>query len=126
MKYFKNKSFQRDLKDNDISDEQVKAVLDDIFDGRATPICCKLYKIRGAKEGKGKSGGYRSLFFWKKDKLIVFCLLFTKNEQDNLTSDENKALRILSREYDNLTESEIKKRLENKHLVEIKYEKKSE
>ena len=55
MKYFKNKSFQRDLKDNDISDEEVKAVLDDIFDGRATPIGCKLYKIRGAKEGKGKS-----------------------------------------------------------------------
>ena len=79
-----------------------------------------------AKEGKGKSGGFRTLFFWKRDELIVFCLLFTKKEQDNISSNDSKALRILSKEYDNLTEDDIKKRIERKTFMEIKYEKQSQ
>lgn len=123
MRFFKNKPFQRDLKENGIDENNIKTVLDDIFEGRAIPLGSKLYKIRGAKEGKGKSGGFRSLFFWKKDNFIVFCLLFTKNEQDDLSSDEIKALKILSKEYDNLTEDDIRKRIEKNSLMEIKYEK---
>ena len=107
MKYLKNRLFQRDLKDNDLDDEDLKRVLDDVFDGRGISLGGKMYKIRGAKEGKGKRGGFRSLFFWEKDEFIVFCLLFAKNEQDNLTSDEKKALKILSNEYDKLTKDEI-------------------
>ncbi len=125
MKYLKNKSFQRNLKDSGLDDENIKVVLNDIFDGRAIFLGSKLYKIRGAKEGKGKSGGFRSLFFWKRDELIVFCLLFTKNEQDNLSSNDSKALKILSKEYDSLTEDDIRKRIEKKTLIEVKYEKQS-
>ena len=125
MKYLKNKWFQRELKSSGLDDEDVRAVLDDIFKGRAVSLGSKIYKIRGAKEGRGKSGGFRSLFFWKKDELMVFCLLFAKNEQDNLSSDENKALKILSKEYDHLTESEIRESIERKNLMEIKYEKRT-
>jgi len=57
VKYLKNKSFQRELKDFSLDDEDIKVVLDDIFKGRAIPLGFKMYKIRGAKEGKGKSGG---------------------------------------------------------------------
>ena len=123
MRFFKNGPFQRDLKDNKIDDESIKIVLGDIFEGRAISLGSKLYKIRGAVEGTGKSGGFRSLFFWKKDKFIVFCLLFTKNEQDNLSPDEGKALKMLSKEYDNLTENDIKQRIENRSFTEVKYEK---
>ena len=84
MKYLKNKLFQRELKDFGLDDEDIKVVLDDIFKGRAIPLGFKMYKIRGAKKGQGKSGGFRNIFFWKKDELIVFCLIFAKNEQDNL------------------------------------------
>ena len=118
-----NKSFRKALKDNGLNGEDVKIVLDDIFEGRAISLGSKLYKIRGAREGKGKSGGFRSLFFWKKDELIIFCWLFLKNEQDSLDSDENKALRILSKEYDYLTEDEIKESIEKENFTEIAYEK---
>lgn len=121
MRYLKDRSFQRDLKNNDLDDKDLKKVLDDIFNGRATPLGCKIYKIRGAKEGKGKRGGFRSLFFWKKEELIVFCLLFAKNEQDNLTSKEKKVLEILSNDYDKLTENEIKKMINKKTLMEVEY-----
>ncbi|MBF0479206.1 MAG: type II toxin-antitoxin system RelE/ParE family toxin [Candidatus Omnitrophica bacterium] len=103
--------------------EDITVVLDDIFKGRAVSLGDKLYKIRIAKEGKGKSGGFRSLFFWKRDEFIVFCLLFAKNERDNLNLDEKKVLKILSKEYDNLTENEIQQRIEKKNFLEIRYEK---
>jgi hypothetical protein len=126
MRYLKNKVFQRDLKDNDLDDDDIKAVLDNIFKGRAASLGSKMYKIRGAKEGKGKSGGFRSLFFWEQGELIVFCLLFAKNEQENINPDEHKALKILSKEYENLTESEIDKRIAHNSLMEIKYERQSQ
>lgn len=126
MKCLKNKWFQRELKDFGLDDEDIKVVLDDIFKGRAIPLGFKMYKIRGAKEGKGKRGGFRNIFFWKKDELIVFCLLFAKNEQDNLSSGEERALRILSNEYSKLTENEIRKGIEKKNFLEIEYAKKSQ
>ncbi len=48
--------------------------------------------------------------------------MFKKNEQDNLSSSENKALKMLSDEYDNLTDEEIRKRIEKNNLLEVKYE----
>lgn len=125
MRYLKNKSFQKKLKENDLDDEDVKNVLNDIFKGRAAPLGSKLYKIRGAKDGRGKSGGFRSLFFWKKDERIIFCWLFAKNEQDNLSPDEDKALKILCKEYDGLTGDEIRQSIERNNLMEIQYDKQS-
>ncbi len=122
MKYLKNKWFQKELRNNNLDDEDLKVVLSDIFKGRAMPLGSKMYKIRGAKEGRGKSGGFRNIFFWKKDEFIIFCFLFAKNEQDNISPDEKKALKILSDEYVRLTESEIRKSIENKNFVEVKYE----
>ena len=126
MKYLKNKFFQRELKDFGLDDEDIKVVLDDIFKGRAIPLGFKMYKIRGAKKGHGKSGGFRNIFFWKKDELIVFCLLLAKNERDNFNSDEEKALRMWSKEYSELTGDEINKSIEKKNFWEIEYVKKSQ
>ena len=123
MWYLKNKQFDRDLKDGGLDDEDMKVVLDDVFEGRAIPLGSKMYKIRGAMEGRGKSGGFRSIFFWKREEFIVFCLLFAKNEQDDLSSDERRALKVWSNEYDGLTEDELRKAVENKSFTEIKYDK---
>ncbi len=125
MRDLKNKPFQRDLEDHGLENDDLREVLDDIFDGRAAPLGSKIYKIRGAQEGKGKRGGFRSLFFWKQDELIIFCVLFAKNERDNLAWDEKKALKILSEEYDKLTEHEIQERIKKKTFAEIEYVKKS-
>ena len=122
MKYLGNKAFQRELNDNHLDDTYIKKVLEDIFKGRATPLGSKMYKIRAAKEDQGKSGGFRNIFFWKRDELLIFCLLFGKNEQDNLTSDEKKALKILSNEYDQLTNNEINAAIKNKQFREIPYD----
>ena len=122
MRYLINKCFQRDLRANGLDVEYVNRVLDDISLGRASSLGSKMYKIRAAKAGQGKRGGYRNIFFWRRDELLVFCLLFTKNEQDNLTDDEKKALKILSNEYDQLTGAEIDAAIQIRYFKEIEYD----
>ncbi len=122
MRYLENKSFQRDIKDHGLDDHYLKDVLNDIYEGRAISLGSKMYKIRAAREGEGKSGGFRNIFFWKKEELIVFCLLFGKNEQGNLDPEEKKALKILSEEYDRLTDAEIEQSIKNKQFEVIQYD----
>ncbi|MFV1976561.1 MAG: type II toxin-antitoxin system RelE/ParE family toxin [Candidatus Scalindua sp.] len=122
MRYLKNKSFKKGMKNQGLDDDYLRNVLDDIHDGRAIPLGSKLFKTRAARKGHGKSGGFRNFFFWKKDELIVFCLLFGKNEQGNLNHDEKQVLKILSNEYDKLTENEIEQNIKNKQFGVIKYD----
>jgi hypothetical protein len=55
-------------------------------------------KIRWAKEGKGKSGGVRIIYFFHNEEMPLYLLtLYGKNEKDNLSEGERKALAKLAR-----------------------------
>ena len=122
MRFLINKVFHKQLRHHDLDQNYLKSLIDDIFRGRSEFLGAKLYKIRAAREGGGKSGGFRNIFFWKKGELIIFCFLFPKNVQENISDREMKALRLLSREYSNLTVEEIKQEIENKNFEIIDYE----
>lgn len=122
MRYLMNRSFKRDMKRYGLYDQYLKNVLEDVFEGRAIPLGSKMYKIRAARQGEGKSGGFRNILFWKKEEMIVFVLLFGKNEQENLEHDERQALKILSEEYDRLTAGEIEQSINNKHFEVVKHD----
>ena len=52
-----------------------------------------LWKLRVARKGGGKSGGYRVLHFYRADDLPLFLLtLFAKNERANISAAEKKQL----------------------------------
>ncbi len=52
-----------------------------------------LRKIRIARKGGGKSGGYRVLHFYREEGLPVFLLtVFAKNERANITAKERAEL----------------------------------
>jgi len=55
-------------------------------------------KIRWAKDGSGKSGGIRVIYYWiTEDHQIYMLLAFAKNEQENLTAEQRKVLQKLVR-----------------------------
>jgi mRNA-degrading endonuclease RelE of RelBE toxin-antitoxin system len=55
-----------------------------------------LRKIRWSISGKGKSGGVRIIYYWAKIKeIILMLLIYSKNEQDNLTNEQLKILKSL-------------------------------
>jgi mRNA-degrading endonuclease RelE of RelBE toxin-antitoxin system len=60
-----------------------------------------LRKLRWAASGRGKRGGARVIYYWfaSQDQLLML-YIYPKNEQDDLTSDQLKALKkIVEREY---------------------------
>ncbi|MEH6576271.1 MAG: type II toxin-antitoxin system RelE/ParE family toxin [Amphritea sp.] len=51
-------------------------------------------KVRWAKDGSGKSGGIRVIYYWiTEDNQIYMLFAFPKNEQENLTSEQKTALK---------------------------------
>jgi hypothetical protein len=51
-------------------------------------------KIRWAGSGRGKRGGLRVIYYWwvARDRISML-LVYPKNEQDDLTTDQVKLLR---------------------------------
>lgn len=57
-----------------------------------------LRKVRVARDGGGKSGGYRTLYVFGGTHMPIFLLtVFAKNEKDNLTKAEQAAAVELSK-----------------------------
>jgi len=53
-----------------------------------------LRKVRWKLEGKGKSGGVRIIYYWKTEGDQIYMLfVYPKSEQENLTSEQKKALK---------------------------------
>ena len=66
--------------------------------GDIMPGCGGARKLRVAKPGKGKSGGYRVITYFGGDDLPVFLLtVFGKNERTNLTQAERNGLAALTK-----------------------------
>jgi hypothetical protein len=60
-----------------------------------------LRKIRWGARGRGKRGGVRMIYYWAvQQERILMLLMYTKSEQDNLTTEQLKVLRkIIKEEY---------------------------
>ncbi|WP_226948724.1 type II toxin-antitoxin system RelE/ParE family toxin [Rhizorhabdus wittichii] len=66
--------------------------------GDVMPGCGGARKLRVAKPGRGKSGGYRVITYFAGEDVPVFLLtVFGKNEKANLTKGERNALAGLTK-----------------------------
>ena len=69
--------------------------------GKVIPGTGGLRKLRWAVGGRGKRGGARVIYFWhpaRQQLLMLF--VFAKNEADNLTMAQKRALRrVVETEY---------------------------
>lgn len=62
-----------------------------------------LRKVRFGRQGTGKSGGVRVVYYWLIRKDVIFMLdVFAKNERSNLTQAQTAALRKLAQEIESL------------------------
>lgn len=55
-----------------------------------------LRKVRWKLEGTGKSGGVRAIYYWMTaDEQIYMLYVYPKNEQEDLTPEQKKALKLI-------------------------------
>ena len=90
-----------------------KRVMSGFYDGGG------VYKIRVAKPGKGKSGGYRVFVFFKSKKRTFFVYGFPKARMDNITESQLKDLKRTAKALFSLTESQLNEVLKTGKYVEI-------
>lgn len=100
MRIFKTKWFRRFARQNNIADA---ALLDAIRRAELGLLDADLgggvIKQRVARDGEGRSGGFRTLIVYQLGDIAVFVFGFAKNERDNIDAGELQALKELARMF---------------------------
>jgi len=90
--------FQRCAKSLGMSQEDMERLKTELATNPniGTKLGSGLYKFRFARQGGGKSGGYRIIYFYrKKDIPLILIAAFAKNQKINLSPVELKEYRKL-------------------------------
>ena len=77
-------------------------------------------KQRVAREGAGKSGGFRTLIFFRRAERAIFALGFAKNDRANIDAADLSALKVAARQALESTDAEIKAVAATGRLIEVK------
>lgn len=78
-----------------------------------------LIKQRVARQGQGRSGGYRSIIAYRVQRRAVLLDGFAKNERENLEADELLTARELAASWLAASEARIQQALEEGLIREI-------
>jgi hypothetical protein len=78
-----------------------------------------LIKQRVARQGGGRSGGYRTVIAYRASQRSAFLYGFAKSERDNIDARELNDLKKLARHYLGYSESQIATALERTELREV-------
>lgn len=78
-----------------------------------------LYKQRVARQGSGKSGGYRTLLSARIGDCYVFLHGFPKSDKANITQDERKALQFAGKVFLGLSGKALSQALKSGVLMEV-------
>ena len=100
MQTFKTKAFARfadrvDLEDATLS-EAVRRARDGLIDA---DLGGGVIKQRIARQGGGRSGGFRTIVPFRRGELAFFVYGFAKSDRENLRRDELETYRLLADEY---------------------------
>jgi hypothetical protein len=78
-----------------------------------------VYKVRVARPGGGKSGGYRVIVYFKSRFRTFFIYGFEKSDRANIGQGEKRTLKKEAKDYFALTDEQIDAWLRRATLIEI-------
>lgn len=89
MRLFKNAWFERFARIQNITDALLQAAVAQAERGLIdADLGGGVIKLRLARDGQGRSGGYRSIVLYRAAKRAVFVYGFAKSDRSNLDDDE--------------------------------------
>lgn len=80
---------------------------------------CGVIKQRVARPGEGRSGGYRTLIFFRMGTRAVFAFGFAKNDRDNIGAEDERILRSTAKLTLGLSDAEIDTLVQAGKLEEV-------
>jgi hypothetical protein len=87
-----------------------------------TNLGSSLFKVRVARKGQGKSGGYRTLIVYRQGDRAIVIYGFKKSDVDNIADDELTFFRELAATLLALAAEQIEIAIENEELYKIEEE----
>jgi hypothetical protein len=94
VRVFKYKWFAKFAEKAGISDDDLREAVKEIEAGLVDAnYGGNVYKKRIARKGEGKSGGYRTILFFKSGDKTFFVYGFAKSNRNNIREDEEQRLK---------------------------------
>ena len=127
MRIFKTKWLARFVRREGIADKSLREAIERAESGLIdADLGGGLIKQRVARQGQGRSGGYRMIVGYRVKDRAVFLLGFAKNERENIEDDELLSIRGVAQKWLAADAARIKKELELGNLQEINHDEESE
>lgn len=126
MRIFKNKWFARFARKERISDETLCEVAKEADKGNIdADLGGGVIKQRIARPNQGKSGGYRSIIYYRRGDRAFFVYGWSKSERANIDEDEEKEFKRQAKLTLTLSDEQILKLLRNETWQEVTYDEES-
>ena len=117
---FKNKSFARFARKQRISDEKLCQVIAEANQGNIdADYGGGVIKQRIARPNQGKSGGYRSIIYYRREDKAFFVYGWAKSERANIDNEEAEAFKKQAKITLALKNEQILKLIENGTYREV-------
>ncbi len=114
------KQFHKWAQGNELSDSLLRKAVDEVEKGIVdAKLGGNLYKKRIATKGRGKSGSVRTLLVYAANQRTFFMFGFEKADRANISREEEKALKILGKEYLTFSDARLTTLLKEKMIFEI-------
>ena len=120
MRIYKTKEFARFARSEAVPDDRLceaarraeRGLIDADLGGG-------LIKQRVARQGQGRSRGFRTLLAFRNEERAVFVYGFAKSERDNIRDDELRHWRKLAIVFLEATPAELERLIEADELMEV-------
>ena len=120
MRVFKYTRFSRFASKEGITDHELLEVVDQLEAEQADAnLGGDVYKVRIARQGEGKSGGYRVIVYFRNEFRTFFSYGFSKNDRGNISSKELKRFKEDAKSRLSYTDEQIRELVQNGTLIEI-------
>lgn len=123
MRIFKAKTFVRFTRRERITDLRLRDAIEQAERGLVdADLGGGVIKLRVARAGQGKRGGYRMLIAFRSRLRAVFLFGFAKNELDNIEDDQLATLRETAALWLAADSQKIARAVKDGLLIEVRHD----
>jgi hypothetical protein len=120
VRIFKNTRFARYAGKEGISDNELREAVNQLEAGQADAnLGGNVYKVRVARSGEGKSGGYRVIVLFRSGDKTFYVYGFAKSERANISEKELRIYKERAKDYFLMTAEQLEERIKNSKLIEL-------
>jgi hypothetical protein len=123
MKVFKTRWFARFARQEKIVDDGLRKAIERTERGLIdADLGGGLIKQRVARQGQGRSGGYRAVIAYRQGHRAILIFGLAKNDRENFKENELEAAREIGRIWFPASDEEIAHGKSDGQLIEVRYD----